>query len=69
MYRGRCLPPLFSYNHACFGSPTYWAGVTDSELPAATESFYYLVSRIGCAESSLGTDSAGNRRPNAAPCP
>ena len=70
VYRGRCLPPsVFGYNHACFGSPTYWASVTDGELPAATETFYYLVNRKGCVESSLGTDSAGNQRPNAAPCP
>jgi hypothetical protein len=70
VYRGRRTPPSgFTYNHACFGSPTYWASVTDSEIPAVMESFYYLVSRIGCAESSLGTDSAGGERPNPEPCP
>ena len=69
VYRGhRDRPAPFSYNHACLGSPTTLTSVTDADVPVAGQVFYYLVSRIGCAESSLGADSHGNARPNPAPC-
>jgi YD repeat-containing protein len=68
-YRGhRDRPGPFAYNHACFGAPTTETSVTDGEVPGAGQVFYYLVSRIGCAESSLGTDKTGNPRPNPSPC-
>jgi YD repeat-containing protein len=57
----------FVYNHACQGTTTQTT-MTDSEVPAASRVFYYLVTRVGCAESDLGTASSGSPRPNLGPC-
>jgi len=65
-YRDGSQP--FVYNHACHGT-TSLTTTTDPEIPAASRTFYYLVTRVGCAESDLGTASSGSPRPNLVACP
>lgn len=44
--------------------------VEDFDPPASGEAAYFLTTGVSLGiESSLGTDSAGNPRPNANPCP
>jgi hypothetical protein len=46
------------------------AFVVDGPDPGPDEAVFYLVTRVrGGVESSLGTDSNQNDRPNANPCP
>jgi len=59
----------FAYNHGCHGGTTTTTSAIDAELPGPGQTYYYLVTRIGCAESSLGDDSAGAARPNLTSCP
>ena len=57
------------YNHTCFDPGTSGPS-TDTALPVAGETFYYLVSRKDpCGESIVGRNSAGVPDPNPTPCP
>lgn len=70
-YRGqRTAGSGFAYNHACLErTPGWTTSFVDPQAAPAGGMHYYLVSQIGCAESSLGSDSAGGTRPNPSPCP
>ena len=59
----------FAYNHGCHGATTTSTSVIDTGLPDPGQVYYYLVTRIGCAESGLGDDSSGVARPNLVSCP
>ena len=70
VYRGSRTGAGWSYDHTCFESNLAAPPSTDASVPSSGTAYYYLVSRDGaCAESSLGTNSAGNDIPNANPCP
>ena len=58
----------FAYNHGCHGATTTTTSAIDAELPGPGQTYYYLVTRIGCAESVLGDDSSGVARPNLVSC-
>jgi PKD repeat protein len=70
LYRGTFDNPPWVYDHVCLRSGMTGLSTTDASVPAAPTGFYYLLSSVsGAGESSLGTDSANQLRPNSAPCP
>jgi len=73
VYRGyRNLATTFQYNQQCFQSNVTSTSVVDVLDPLPTNFFYYLVTTkcaVGEVESSLGTDSLGNPRPQPFVCP
>jgi PKD repeat protein len=71
LYRGLRDGNLpFAYTHACLQGHLAGYTATDAENPASGEASYYLVSGVNsCGEGPLGPDSAGDPRPNDAPCP
>lgn len=70
MYRGPFGGAPWSYAHTCLYPSVPSPSATDASTPPAAQGFYYLVSgRNECGEGTLGTNSAGQTRPNASPCP
>jgi hypothetical protein len=70
LYRGTVDGGTFDYDHTCsqdgLGAPT----AVDTDLPLATEGFYYLVSGLNaCGEGILGAASSGAARPHPMDCP
>jgi hypothetical protein len=71
------LPGLSAANYgACFLSGLPTPAFSDAESPAPGQGFAYFVAGTYTSaagglpvEGSLGNDSAGNVRPNIAPCP
>jgi hypothetical protein len=60
----------WAFNQVCFDPHKATSSSTDASSPPLNTFFFYLVTRVNaCGESSPGTDSAGNPRPNPAPCP
>ncbi len=71
VYRGY-WGPTFTYNQQCFRSNVTGTSVTEFAEPLRFNYFYYLVTSkcpVGDIESSLGTDSHGNPRPQPFVCP
>ena len=70
LYRGAVLFAPWSFTHSCLRADLSAPAATDTQSPAAGTAFYYLVSEsTPCGEGTLGMTSAGQPRPNAAPCP
>jgi hypothetical protein len=71
VYRGqRTGGTPWSYNQLCLGAPVAGTSTTDSQNPASTSTFFYLVTRkTACGESVAGRNSAGDPDPNNNPCP
>ncbi|HYV20322.1 MAG TPA: hypothetical protein VFC25_14955 [Verrucomicrobiae bacterium] len=72
-YLGSRLPGSV-YDHVCFESADAASngplGSSDAEDPPPGTAFYYdATAESSCGEGPLGKDSAGNVRPNPAPCP
>ena len=68
LYRGTFGAAGWAYDHGCLQPDLPTPAATDLAFPAA--GFYYLVAGSNlCGEGTLGTDSAAQERPNAAPCP
>lgn len=70
VYRG-LLSDLSSGYGSCFAEGLMTTQGSDAGIPAAGQGFFYLVTaenRIA-EEGTLGDDSAGDPRPNTAPCP
>jgi hypothetical protein len=69
VYRGfSAANAAFAYNHQCLGAPTTATTMNDTEMPSQPGTYYYLIGRMGCEDSHLGTDSSDNHRPNPSPC-
>ncbi len=69
LYRGAFGPPGFSYTHRCLQADIVGLSAVDTEVPALTEYFYYLISSENClAESGVG-DAISGPRPLPSPCP
>jgi hypothetical protein len=71
VYRGSgTVGTPWAFNQVCFDPHKATSSSTDASSPPLNTFFFYLVTRVNaCGESSPGTDSAGNPRPNPAPCP
>jgi hypothetical protein len=70
VYRGMRKVGVDSiYNHTCAGQMETGAAVEDALIPMPSSYFYYLATRSGCEESSLGQNSTGSSIPNDHPCP
>ena len=58
-----------SFNHTCLEEDSPDTIATDATSPSSGSALYYLVSaRNRCGESSLGTQSNSQPRPNGTPC-
>jgi hypothetical protein len=69
MYRGfKHGGEALSYNHVCVGETIPGRSFYEPTVPLPHRTFYYLVLRKGCRNSSLG-DSTDGERPNNDPCP
>jgi hypothetical protein len=70
VYRGEYDPTSpWQYNHSCLASHLPGSSAADTDTPSEGHLFYYVVSRVdACGESSLGTDSSAQERPNLNPC-
>ncbi len=70
LYRGSIDGGAWAFDHSCREPALPGPGATDASAPSLGTAFYYLVSgRNACGEGTLGTTSADDPRPNAAPCP
>lgn len=69
-YRGwRQTGTPWTYGHTCLVGAASGGAIEDSLAPPTGRVFYYLVSRIGCSESDLGSDGNGQPVPPAPACP
>lgn len=70
VYRGENGPSgLWQYNHSCLATALTDSPALDADIPPEGHFFYYVISRVDeCGESSLGTDSSSQERPNLDPC-
>jgi hypothetical protein len=69
-YRGTIDGGAWNSDHTCFDSALATPSFSDAANPAGGRAYFYLVSgRNACGEGPLGSDSAGNERPNPTPCP
>jgi hypothetical protein len=71
VYRGtRTADVAWSYNQQCLGAPVAGTSTNDGGIPAASSTYYYLVTRkTACGESVAGRDGTGTPVPNNNPCP